>query len=70
MNIAVPARQSNLCYEDRLRVRLVQPTEEKALGRHLPVPKGGHERAGEGLFTIAFSGRARENGLKVKVGLD
>ena len=50
---------------------MVQPGEEKALGRpcsNLPVPKGAYRKAGEGLFTRACSDRTSGNGFKLKEG--
>ena len=44
----------HLPYEDRLRVGVVQPGEEKAPGRPysgLPVLKGGYRKDGEGLLS-------------------
>jgi len=32
----------------------------------LPVPGGAYRKAGEGLFTRAWSGRTRYNGFKLK----
>ena len=53
------------------RVGAVQPGEEKAPGRpyiSLPVPEGTYKKAGERLFTRAWSGRTRSNGFKLKEG--
>ena len=36
--------------------------------QHLPVPKGVYKKAGEGLFTGAWSGRTTGNGFKLKEG--
>jgi len=61
----------HLSYEERLRVGVVQPEEEKAVGRpysSLPVPEGAYKRAGEGLFTRACSDRTRGSGFKLKEG--
>lgn len=47
------------------------PGEEKAPGRPsvgLPVPRGGYERAGEGLFIRASSDSARVKGFKLNEG--
>lgn len=62
MNIAVSARQSNVCYEDRLRAGLVSACRRKGSGEAPgEVLKWGYERAEEGLIlTGAFSDRARE----------
>jgi len=52
------------------RVGAVQPGEEKAAGGPygtLPVPEG-YKRAGEGLFTRAWSDRTRGDGFKLKEG--
>ena len=46
--------------EGRLRVRVVQPGEEKALGRpysSLPVPKGGLQESWGGAFYKGIQGR-------------
>jgi len=54
-----------------VRVGIVQPGEEKTPGRlssSLPVPEGGCEKAGEGLFTRARSDRTRGNGFNLKEG--
>jgi len=59
----------HLCCEERLRVGAVQPAEEKALERlynSLPVPRGAYKKAGEGLFTRAYSDRTRGHGFKLK----
>ena len=51
------------------RVGAVQPGEDEALGRpysSLPVPEWGNKKAGEGLFTRAWSDRTRGNGFKLK----
>ncbi|GAB0176015.1 hypothetical protein GRJ2_000066700 [Grus japonensis] len=61
----------HLCYEDRLRVGVVQPGEEKALGTpysSLPVSKGAYRKDGEGLFMRECSDRTRGNGFKLKEG--
>jgi len=53
------------------QVGVVQPAEEKALGRpyrSLAVNEGAYKKAGEGLFTRACSDRTRENGFKPKEG--
>ncbi|GAB0186891.1 triadin [Grus japonensis] len=53
------------------RVGIVQPREKVAAGRSncgLPVHKGAYKRAGEGLFTRAWSDRIRGNGFKLKEG--
>ncbi|GAB0205659.1 triadin [Grus japonensis] len=60
----------HLSYEDRLReLGLFSP--EKAPGRSncgLPVPEGAYRKAGEGLFTRAWSDRTRGNSFKLKEG--
>ncbi|GAB0175482.1 hypothetical protein GRJ2_000013400 [Grus japonensis] len=60
----------HLCYGDRLSWDC-SAGEKKALGKTycgLPVPKGAYRKAGEGLFTRAWSDRTRGNGLKLKEG--
>ncbi|KAK4822133.1 LOW QUALITY PROTEIN: hypothetical protein QYF61_010256 [Mycteria americana] len=60
----------HLSYEERLRVVVVQPGEEKALGRpycSLSVLKGGlQERGGQNF--LACCDRTRENAFKLKEG--
>ena len=53
------------------RAGVVQPVEEKALGRpsrDLPVPKGAYRKDREGHFTWECSDKARSNGIKLKEG--
>ena len=60
-----------LPYEDRLRVGVGQPGEEKAPGRPssgLPVLKGGYRKDGEGLFIRACRDRMKGNGFKLNEG--
>jgi len=47
-----------LCWEERLG----EPLEQ------LPVPGGACKKAGEGLFTRAWSDRTRGDGFKLKEG--
>ena len=52
-------------------VGVVQPGEEKALGRPysgLPVLQGGYRKAGEGLCVGGSRDRPMVKGLKLKVG--
>ncbi|PKU41170.1 hypothetical protein llap_8522 [Limosa lapponica baueri] len=61
--------QEGLSYEDRLRVGVVQPGEEKALGRPytgLSVHKGGYRRDGEGFLIREWSARTRGNDFELK----
>ncbi|PKU32479.1 hypothetical protein llap_17218 [Limosa lapponica baueri] len=59
----------HLYFEDRLRVGVVQPGEEKVLGRpysSLLVAEGGYRRAGEGLLVRECSNRMREHDTDMK----
>ncbi|GAB0189727.1 hypothetical protein GRJ2_001438000 [Grus japonensis] len=56
---------------DQVQAQFVQPGEEKVPGRSfssLPVPKGASKKAGEGLFTRAWSDRTRGSSVKLKEG--
>ena len=61
---------AHLPYEDRLRgLGALQPGEEMAPRRPyggLPVPEGGLQESGEGLFKRAHSDRTRGNGFKLE----
>ena len=62
----------HLSYEERLRELGLFSREKKRLREDLPAAfpylKGAYEKAGEGLFTRACSGRTRGNGFKPKEG--
>jgi len=56
-------------YEERLRVGAVRPGEKKAPGDVIAAfqyLEGGYQKAGQGLFTRAWSDRTRGNGFKLK----
>ena len=62
----------HLSYEDRLRELGLFSLEKRRLWGHLRAAfqylKGAYRKAGEGLFTRAWSDRKRGNGLKLKEG--
>ncbi|GAB0188795.1 hypothetical protein GRJ2_001344800 [Grus japonensis] len=62
----------HLFYEDRLRELGLFSLEKKRLQGHLTAAfqylKGAYRKAGEGLFTRAWSDRTRGNGLQLKEG--
>jgi len=62
----------HLSYEDRLRELGLFSLEKSRLRGDLTAaiqyPKGAYRKDGEGLFTRAYSDRARGNGSKVKEG--
>ncbi|KAK4811622.1 hypothetical protein QYF61_017013 [Mycteria americana] len=58
----------HLCYEDRLRVGVAQPGEEKAAGRPYSSLPGLRKKDGDRLFSRACCDRTRGNGFKLKEG--
>ncbi|GAB0176000.1 hypothetical protein GRJ2_000065200 [Grus japonensis] len=62
----------HLSYEDRLRELGLFSLEKRRLqgtsNCGFPVPEGAYRKAGEGLFTRAWSDRTRGNGFKLKEG--
>ncbi|GAB0180333.1 hypothetical protein GRJ2_000498600 [Grus japonensis] len=61
----------HLCYEDRLRELELFSLEKKRrlwgdLRAGFQYLQGGYKKAGEGLFTRAWSDRTRGNGFKLK----
>lgn len=63
----------HLSSEGRLRIRIVQPGEEKGLERpygRLPAPKGSLNKAGEALLIGVRSDRTESNGFKLRVDLN
>jgi len=60
----------HLCYEERLRELGLFSLQKRRLWRDLTPAfqylKGGYKKAGEGLFTRAWSDRTRGNGFRLK----
>ncbi|KAK4816939.1 hypothetical protein QYF61_025435 [Mycteria americana] len=58
----------HLSYEDRLRVGVVQPGEEDALGRPYSSLPGTYRKDRDRLFSKACCDRTRSNGFKLREG--